>query len=176
MYEVEVKVRAKHEPVRTALRELGADELGTVTQVDTYYDHPGRSFSETDEALRLRQETNDSTDIALTYKGPLVDDESKTREEHEIHIDDNAAAEAILKSVGFDPVATVRKTRERYASGDFTITLDHVESLGEFVEVETTGPESAIPALRDEAYAIVRDLGLEPENQLRRSYLELLLD
>ncbi|MDX1746967.1 MAG: CYTH domain-containing protein, partial [Halobacteriales archaeon] len=56
MYEVEVKIRADHEPVREQLAALEATSLGSITQADTYYDHPCRSFVETDEAVRIRRE------------------------------------------------------------------------------------------------------------------------
>jgi adenylate cyclase class 2 len=77
MYEVEVKVEADHERVRERLGELEADRVGSVEQVDTYYDAPHRDFAETDEALRLRREIDrDSgeTTTKVTYKGPIVEE------------------------------------------------------------------------------------------------------
>ena len=55
MYEVEVKVAADHAAVRERLPDE-AEALGTVEQVDTYFDAPHRDFAATDEALRLRRE------------------------------------------------------------------------------------------------------------------------
>ena len=37
------------------LKELGAASQQIVRQVDTYYAHPQRDFSSTDEALRIRR-------------------------------------------------------------------------------------------------------------------------
>ena len=107
MYEVEVKVPTPHEPVRRRLRELGAERLGTVHQRDVYYDHPSRSFAETDEALRLRREDDGGTTVTLTYKGPLVDEVSKTREEVETEVADADAMDDVLRAVGFEPAAEV---------------------------------------------------------------------
>jgi adenylate cyclase class 2 len=175
MYEVELKLRAEHDALRGALDDVGAEPTGTVTQVDTYYDHPVRAFGETDEALRIRRETDGAGERAeVTYKGPLVDDDSKTREELETGIDDGETMDAILESVGFEPAATVEKTRERYRCGDYTVTLDSVEGLGEFVEIETEADE--IEPAREGAIELLERLGLDPEDGIRRSYLGLLLD
>ena len=174
MYEVEVKLRADHGTLRSRLGEIGAESAGTVTQVDTYYDHPGRSFEDTDEALRIRRETDESGEQAkITYKGPLVDDVSKTREEAETEVEDGETMATIIESVGFDPAATVTKTRERFRSGEYTVTLDTVEGLGEFVEIETEAEE--VEPAREGAIDLLERLGLDPDEGIRTSYLGLLL-
>jgi adenylate cyclase class 2 len=178
MYEVEVKVPADHEAVRDRLAELGADSVNEVTQEDTYYDAPHREFAETDEALRVRREdpTEGDAFAELTYKGPLVEAESKTRREVETVVEDDEAADDILGALGFDPAATVRKERERFALAGYTVTLDAVDGLGEFVEVETeVEGEADVESAREAAYDVLRDLGLDPEEQIRTSYLGLLL-
>ncbi|WP_135825903.1 class IV adenylate cyclase [Halorussus ruber] len=187
MYEVEVKVPADHEEVRDRLAELGGDPVNEVTQEDTYYDAPHREFAETDEALRVRREivrsdsdgetpTEDEAFAELTYKGPLVEAESKTRREVETVVEDDEAAAELLGALGFDPAATVRKERERFALDGYTVTLDAVDGLGEFVEVETeVEGEADVESAREAAYDVLRDLGLDPENQIRTSYLGLLL-
>jgi adenylate cyclase class 2 len=175
VYEVELKVRADHEPVRAALDELGATPRGRVRQVDTYYDAPHCDFAETDEAFRLRRETRDGVETAkLTYKGPLVETESKTREEHEIEVSDGSEADAIATGLGFTPAATVEKDREFYGLDGYTVTLDVVDGLGAFVEVETEVDGDIEPA-REGAKDLLRRLDLDPDDQIRTSYLGLLL-
>ncbi len=181
MYEVEVKVPADHATVRARLEEAGADSVGGVRQVDTYYDAPHRSFVETDEALRLRAEeprTDDGpTKTRITYKGPLVDDRSKSREEFETGVTDEATMAAVLTNLGFEPAATVRKDRDRFAIDGYVVTLDAVADVGEFVEVETdVEDEDALESARDGAFALLESLGLDPDDQIRTSYLGLLLD
>jgi adenylate cyclase class 2 len=183
MYEVELKVAADHETVRERLASLGADRRRHVVQTDTYYDAPHRDFAETDEALRVRREREDGNEgereegdvtVKLTYKGPLVETASKTREEHETPVADAAALEGILDGVGFTPAFTVEKDRTFYRYGGYTVTLDDVTDLGEFVEVETEA--EAVEEAREGAIAVLRDLGLDPDEQIRTSYLGLLLD
>jgi len=177
MYEVELKVRADHEPVRERLHERGAEPLGFVDQVDTYYDHPGRSFADTDEALRVRREDPDDGDARtrLTYKGPLVESASKTRQEVETGVSDADALDAILRELGFEPLPAVRKERERFSLGGYTVVLDAVEGAGTFVEVEREGREGEIEEIREGARDLLRDLGPDPDDHVRTSYLELVL-
>lgn len=180
MYEVEVKVPADHGPVRERLTRLDAEPLGTVHQHDVYYDHPTRSFAETDEALRLRRESTvdeaGTVEATLTYKGPLVDDASKTREEVETGVVDGEALDAVLRAVGFEPAATVEKERTRYALDGYTVALDAVAGLGRFVEVEAEGEEAEVAELREGAFDICERLGLDPDDSTRASYLAMLLD
>ncbi len=175
MYEVEVKVRAAHDPVRDRLEALDAERDGTVRQVDTYYDAPHRNFAETDEALRVRRETRQgTTTVELTYKGPRIEAESKTRREIETAVADAEATDGILDALGFEPAATVEKDREIWQHGPYAVVLDSVDGLGEFVEVETDATDDH-EAARKAIYDVFRDLGLDPTDQTTTSYLGLLL-
>ncbi|MDG5778291.1 class IV adenylate cyclase [Haloarculaceae archaeon H-GB2-1] len=175
MYEVEVKVRASHDAVRERLVELDADQIDEVVQEDVYYDAPHRDFAETDEAFRLRREREDGDeDVRMTYKGPLVEAESKTRKEFETGVDEGETAENVFEALGFSPAATVRKERERFALDGYVVTLDAVDGLGEFVEVETE-TENDVESAREGAYDVLRTLNLDPGEQIRTSYLGLLL-
>lgn len=178
MYEVELKVEADHGSVREALADAGAERVGTVTQVDTYYNAPHRVFAETDEALRIRRERHlgdDNETTKLTYKGPLVEDASKTRKEHETAVIDDDATAGILDGLGFEPAATVRKEREYFQLDGYTVTLDDVIDLGAFVEVEQETTEDNVERVRVGAADVLRALGLNPAEQIRTSYLGLLL-
>lgn len=178
MYEVELKVPADHQAVRTTIEAMSATSLSTVHQRDTYYNAPHRDFATTDEALRLRQQRAagaDTWQAELTYKGPLVDDQSKTREEIEIDIDEPTQLDTILERLGFEATATVEKTRERYQIDELLVTLDAVDELGEFVEIETE-TDSDIDHAREQVYACLDKLGLDAEETIQTSYLGLLLE
>lgn len=179
MYEVEVKVPADHDSVRNRLGALGAESLGTVVQRDTYYDAPHRAFAETDEALRVRRIHDEATaegepdETRITYKGPRVDRESKTRREHETRVDDDETVDSLLRALGFDPVAVVEKRRDSYHVDGYTVTLDTVTDVGDYVEVETESDD--VDTAREGAFRVLDDLGLDPDDQVRTSYLGLLL-
>ena len=116
------------------------------------------------------------TSTAITYKGPLVEAASKTREEFETGVSDPEAAAGILDGLGFEPAATVEKRRERWTLDGATVTLDSVTDVGEFIEIELTAVDAAgIEDARERAIAALDRLGLDADDQLRTSYLELLL-
>ncbi len=193
MYEVEIKVPADHDAVRARLEAVDARPGETRRQRDVYYDAPHREFAETDEALRIRSETvyketdgeteqrveqsaSGAESTRITYKGPLLDEGSKTRAEHEAGVDDADEAAGILDGLGFEPAATVEKRREYWSFDGFTVSLDTVDGLGEFVEIEReVETEDAIDTTRDAAVDALERLGLDAADQVRTSYLGLLL-
>jgi adenylate cyclase class 2 len=191
VYEVELKVRADHAVVRDRLTELGAAHVERVEQADTYYDAPHRDFAETDEALRVRRETvvpageqttadaaagsEAPTEARVTYKGPLVDDTSKTRQEFETGVADGETMGDVLAGLGFEPAAVVEKTRDRYRLDDYVVTLDAVAGVGEFVEVEREVPEKEVAAAREGAFELLDRLGLDADDTIRTSYLGMVL-
>lgn len=186
MFEVEVKIPADVDELRGDLDASEADPRGAVEQVDTYFDHPVRSFASTDEALRLRRERSvslqgsrqrDDPDrrATLTYKGARIDAVAKTREELETSVADPDATATILETLGFAPVADVEKRRERYVFRGYTVTLDRVESVGEFVEVERQTTADDIGEHDAGITAVCRALGLDRADHVEASYLELQL-
>ncbi len=175
MIEVEVKGYADDD-VFERVRE-SFDFLRREYHEDTYYSHPCRDFSRTDEALRIRVRRFDGHfEAFLTYKGPKLDKVSKTREEIEVLIEDPEAHARILEALGFREVLTVEKVRERYyVEKGVTITLDEVNGLGKFVEAEAmTEDESNVQELVEFLMGILRELGVRRFE--RRSYLELILE
>jgi adenylate cyclase class 2 len=95
-YEVEQKFRVGDLlATERALRDLGATVTSSIKQSDTYFSHPARDFRKTDEILRLRC---DGDANCITYKGPRIDSETKTRLEIEIDLeagDSNAERSAV---------------------------------------------------------------------------------
>jgi len=134
--EVEVKARADLEKVRRKLAELGAALVSVEEQEDVYFEHPCRDLLASDEALRLRVAGGRAE---LTYKGPRGPGSAKSRLEVVVPVSDAAAARALLELLGFREAVRVRKRRELYRLGDVEVSLDSVEGLGTFVELESRG-------------------------------------
>jgi len=181
-FEVEQKFRVKSlEPVERALRELGAHPGDAVQQVDVYFAHPVRDFSQTDEAFRLRRIGEQNI---VTYKGPKIDAQTKTRREIELELPscEEAADQfrELMEALGFQPVATVVKQRREWqvASGTAStnVALDEVAGVGSFVEVEQMAAASDIEAVQRQLATLADQLGLDLAANERRSYLELLLE
>ncbi|OYR82977.1 adenylate cyclase, partial [Halorubrum ezzemoulense] len=96
--------------------------------------------------------------------------------EDETGVDDGEALAAVLSGLGFDPAATVEKRREFWSYDGFTVTLDAVTGLDEYVEIEReVEAESEVDAAREAAVAALDRLGLDADDQVRTSYLGLLL-
>jgi len=169
--EIEVKSRLQDRGALVrALRRKGARLHDEAVEKDTYYNHPARDFARTDEAVRIRVCGGRAS---LTYKGPKLDRTSKSREEMILELRDAEGAGRMLEKLGFRKVASVRKKRRVYTLGKFEICVDRVDGLGDYFEIEARGPKKGYEKLRDEALALMVELGgKEPE---RRSYLEMLL-
>jgi adenylate cyclase class 2 len=178
--EAEVKVRLTEDGVdslHARLDALGATPLGEHLQVDTYFAHPVRDFQATDEALRLRI---DGARVLITYKGPKLDPPRKTREEIEFALGtgvDAQTAATLLERLGFRAVASVRKQRTDFAlgrsPGATVVSIDCVDGLGSFCEIEV--PASDPAAARTVLEAELARLDLGGATPIAESYLELLL-
>ncbi len=170
MLEIEVKARVDDfKKVEGRILELGGMFEREETQVDTYFNHPGRDFAKTDEALRIRRVDGG---YFFTYKGPKLDDLTKTREELEVGVEDFGAIKDILLRLGFFEVLTVEKRRRYFVCNDALVMLDDVVGLGRFVEVEKHADDYDPRAIVD----FLLSLGVDEADIERRSYLELLLE
>jgi adenylate cyclase class 2 len=184
-YEVEVKVPiADIEMSETKLLASGAKFLNSEVQVDIYFDHPCRKLGKTDEAVRVRtRRPLDTTKLApsrsfneLTYKGPKIDKKTKTRLEYTVGIDDTDSLSAILQSLGFKRVGTIIKKRKFYSFGEITVSIDDVESVGLFLELESIAHGKKEMELAKKAiFDLLDELGFDPQQSIRDSYLQLFM-
>jgi len=172
MLEIELKVRVfPLDPVRKQLIEHNAQFCGRVHEHDVYYNAPYRDFSVTDEALRVRY-TNDHA--VVTYKGAKLKTSGlKAREELSIAVESGEIFEKMLDRLGFSKTAEVNKWRENYRLGNASISLDTVDELGTFVEIEVMADNDDSDASA-QIEKISKEIGIHGEPILT-SYLELLL-
>ncbi len=173
--EIEAKAYANNlHDIEEKILSMGAKLIWQGGQKDTYYNHPARDFASTDEALRVREE---GENVILTYKGPKIDDLTKTREEIKVNVGDMSSIMEILMKLGFKEVGVVKKHRKKYILSEFKICLDNVDNLGAFVEVEafshTEESNEDIGPQREEILKVLNELDLKKTE--RRSYLELVL-
>ena len=175
MFEYEVKVKVEDlDKIRNRLKILGAKKLCIKREVDIYFQHPCRDFKKTDEALRLRFEKEKSI---FTYKGPKISKEIKAREEINIRVGKKNSEKliSILEKLGFYKVAEVKKTRETYRLREYEINLDHVENLGDFIEIELKTPSESLESATEKLKLCLVKLGIKA-TPILKSYLELLLE
>ena len=180
-YEVEIKFRVEdHATVASQLARRGVLSGTPLVQDDLYLRHPARDFAQTDEALRLRREGESNF---LTYKGPRLAGPAKTREELDIPIGDGPEVRAdmarLLSRLGFEILHEVCKARLPfrlvYRGRPMVVTLDKIEGLGAFAEVEAiaTSPADLVEA-QAAVVALAEELGLKEIE--KRSYLRIVLE
>jgi adenylate cyclase, class 2 len=167
MIEVEVKARAPKD-IGERIAALGATLLVVENHHDLYFNSPLRDFKESDEALRIRIKEEGAR---LTYKGPKLDQTTKSRLEWTVLIDDAQQMEQILGALGFVLSAQLKKRRAKYSYEGVVLALDDVEGLGLFVEVEAEG-EGDYEEQKQKVLSVLSRLGLH--ESIRSSYLELL--
>ena len=195
MIEVEAKFRLSDvNAFEHLLIPLGGSLPGRLLhQSDEYFQHPCRSFDQTDEALRLRTvaEASPSDDgcfeqLELCYKGPRLDTISKTRCEIEFSAmaavigssqkDSVEALRNILLALGFSSAGWVRKKRHTFdilfENQSVCVSVDYVDELPPFAELEIVCSEAQRADATARIMRLAETLGLRHSE--RRSYLELL--
>ncbi|MEB3805962.1 MAG: class IV adenylate cyclase [Desulfurococcales archaeon] len=167
MYEVEAKIRVDCDGLEAILEkalELGGRLVGRQREVDIYYQHPCRDFTETDEALRVR--VIDGARYSLTYKGPRIDDRGDIKKRVEIVVEiGRGDIEKLLEEIGFRPMVSVSKDRTYIELRGATVTLDRVQRLGCFVEIEGDNPAGI--------KQVIEELGVKGE-YVRETYAEMI--
>ncbi len=78
-------------------------------------------------------------------------------------------ADKMLKKLDFEEAFTVKKKRESYSYMDFTICLDEVEGLGNFIEIEKmTDSEEKTEGIKQECLDLLKKLSPEAKMENRK--------
>lgn len=164
--EVEIKLRApsaaeaarRLQKVRAKIHEKRHFEENTL------YDDGARSLQRRGDLLRLRLR-QDLEGGFLTYKGPppRLLPGAKVRTEIEVHVDDPAGLDRILRRLGFLPAYRYQKYRTVFKVGSLLVCLDELP-FGCFLELE--GPKRSIDS-------VARRLGYKPEEHIVLNYRSL---
>ena len=176
MIEVEVKAKIENfQDMEKKLENLGAMKSKKEFQEDIYFNSPTVDFAKSDEALRIRTtKENDNTNIYITYKGPKIDSKSKTREEIEIGIENSEKCSEIFQHLGFTKVRAVKKNRQYYTYKNFEVSLDDIEGLDPYMEIEISLEDgNDYSEAQEKIFDLFKELGIN-EGFERTSYLELL--
>ena len=177
MREIEIKLKAPNiEAVVAKLLELGATISKPVTQTDINFVH--KDDVKWFEPLiglwaypRLR--IQDGEPLILTVKKPLKNE--MDRAEYELCIDDADQLRGMMTLLGYQEGVTVRKTRRTCTLDTYNITLDQVDQLGSFIEIEqvvddSVSDEKAL-GIQEEMCNFAKDtFGLERDTMTMRGY------
>lgn len=180
---LEVEQKYHVDDVASLLRELdnlSATELPHEVHHDRYFNHPSRDFSQTDEALRIRC-INGAPSV--TYKGPKHPGAIKVREELEFSVGtedkDGLLLQKLLRKLSFHEVMVVSKTRRSFALADralpMTVTVDDVQELGQFAEIEVlAADQQQVETAKALILELAENLGLRKSEP--KSYLRMVLE
>lgn len=193
MLEIEMKFRvadaAKYEK---SVKELLGVSFGQESvERDEFFRCDALGFPNEGKMLRIRRR---GSFLAATFKGPRLDDSTKTREEIELPLVVPAAGSSPIRDalvdrtrgdwtrfftrLGFEPAEFVEKTRRRthveYGGRNFEISLDSLEGLGVFTEIETIAQEGDFEEAREMVKELAERLGLV--DSIVKSYLALKLE
>lgn len=139
--------------LRPRLIALGAAPVGPAHfESNTVYDTADGALEAGRRLLRLRvREWPGGQDARLTYKEPLPDlmvdgRPVKRREEVELGVDDPAAMDRVLRSLGYHPAGRYEKVRESWTLDGAHVDMDEL-CFGHVVEIEAG--EEALAALEE---------------------------
>jgi len=129
-------------------------------EMNTLYDLRGQPLRRKGELLRLRHY---GSEWVLTHKAKAKAGRHKTRAETEVHVDDGAQMDAILRNLGFQPSFRYEKFRAEWSDGNGHVVVDETP-IGDIGEIE--GPPDWIDRTASA-------LGIAPTQYITSSYAEL---
>lgn len=168
--EIEAKMKVQDiDRLRDRLNQLGARCLGTVDEVNVYFDDEDRTLKAYDKGLRIRvnkDADNRDKSVYITHKGPRSHGGLKRRSETELRVESAEDAAALLVELGFAPSLTFEKHRETWELDQARVMIDTLPLLGTWIEIEGSS-EAEVVAVREQL-----DLGEIP--LIKASYAGLL--
>ena len=161
---LELKIKLKSfRKTKEILNRIEAEDRGVLNQKDIYYSVP-------QGLLKLRIENEKES---LIYYNRNEKGKTRWSEYDFLKFIDGGGGE-FFKRI-FKMEVTVQKKRELYYYDDTRIHLDNVKSLGNFLELETLVVNGKTDA-QIRFKKIIELLNLNTENQIRKSYRDLLLE
>jgi len=174
--EVEIQVIIKNpERVETRLNKVGKF-IKSRKQVDKYFVPPQRDFfvkDMPDEYLRVRYE-EDRNHLNYSFLHFGEDGWLRSTDEYETLVDTPEIVEEIFKKIGLILKVTVEKTRKYFDCGDFEVTLDQIEDLGDFMEVEAKKDFGGVDKTRQACSDFLNSLDVEYETKKDMGYPRML--
>ncbi len=173
MREIEIKLRAPNlEHISSKLVELGCTISEPTFQEDINFVHvDDKNWFETTKGdwLYPRLRIQPGKPMTFTVKKPISNEMDCI--EHELHIDDADALKSIMTLFGYKQSVTVKKSRRTCEYKDYTLTLDEVENLGSFVEIERVVEDGDAQQIQAEMFVFAKEVfGLEQDESVMKGY------
>jgi adenylate cyclase class 2 len=167
--EVELKYRLKAKTRFLEILETMNHEVMLLENLesDSYFDTKDHALRAANKTLCVREIEPSGIKLWIV-KGPELDRCEAT------NITDANKAKSMLRTMGYDLVLSVKKTRSVYFLGKYHITVDHLDGLGDFVEFAImTDDESLLDTYKAELIELAGLFGLSSKDLENKSYREL---
>jgi adenylate cyclase class 2 len=178
--EIELKLPLTNSKEVEALLNKQADFQYESFQHDVYYNAPHRNFLENtdnvNEWLRVRLTEGKAQ---INYKDfQPHDTKVKTHcIEYEAGVDSEDQLGKILEALNFVKLVDVKKTRKAWHYMDTEVSVDSVEGLGDYIEIEYKGKHTDdIQTARDHLFEVLKTLGAITGELDTRGYPYLMLE
>jgi adenylate cyclase class 2 len=140
------------------------------SETDIFLDWPDGQLAAAGKQQVVRS-MQPSNRVLWFVKGPEPDECIAT------DMEDFDKALAMLAALGCIEIDRVEKQRDIWFLGDFHVTLDHVPSLGDFVELAVmTDDEASLSGWATKIEALAAELGLSADALQTRSYRAMLAE
>lgn len=166
--EIEIKATFENkQKLVNKLNKLGAEREKNKHQMDEYYNHPSIDTRKTNEYIRLRYNSGKNNGI-FAHHINIADGVNK---EFEVPVEDVKTFKKILENLEFPILGIIDKKRETFKLGEFTITIDEVKDIGNFVEIETEGEQTDVKEKKSSCVNMLSKLGLSEKNLTNKIWL-----
>jgi len=172
MREIEIKLKVNSlEDLEKNLKKAGCNFGKEFKQHDVIYadKNNNRKFSEPIEgniAIRIRYEGKGAKLTLKKQKSYQMD-----CLEYETEIKDPKTFHEILGVLGWTPECEVHKVRKHGKFGSYEVSLDKVEKLGNFVELEMMTDDNADPQkARKELFSAMEQFGFSEKDEISNGY------
>ncbi len=174
--EVEIQAKIKNpREVEKKLRKAGKF-VKVRKQTDKYFVTPQRDFFSKNppiEYLRVRYEEGRSH-LNYSFLHFKNDGWLDVTDEYETLVNNPKIVEQIFKKIGLIQKVTVSKTRKYFDFGKFEVTLDHVNNLGDFMEVEAKNVKGSVGKTKKACMDFLNSLDIEYEVKAEMGYPRML--
>jgi len=155
---------------------------GEDNQKDTYFIPFHRNFVKQNpifEWLRIREVNQNGEVISiLNYKnfGKDKKEDTISCKEFEIEIESSDILKNIFKNLDINEIIIVDKRRRNYSYKSTIISLDEVNELGGFIEIEFDGEAESENEVKEHLYNILKEIEADVDEQVFKGYPHLLLE
>ena len=176
--EIEVKFSLKNVgQVVSFLNKSAEKKVEKVVQVDTYFTPVHKNFLEPDYPFQWLRVRESDKNIILNYKHFYPENKKDTNYCDEFEVSMNSLIiKKILECLDFKKLIEVKKERTSWIYKNVEISIDKIEELGSFIELEITTHFEDPKVAKEYLYKLTKEIGAKVGEEDYRGYPFMLLE